>query len=86
MTDTNISWDGLTTAPSHTAVMVETESGYRFPALWDPQGAVDSNEEGCGCWVAAIEGFHPPCWTDGQCWSVNEDEKASDWPVRWRPL
>lgn len=84
--DTRTGWQTLASAPVHTPVMVETEKGYRFPAQWDPQGAVGSNEEVCGCWLAAVEGFHPPCWTDGQCWSVNENDEPSDWPVKWRSL
>jgi len=44
------------------------------------------NEHGsCDQWVAAIEGEHPPCWSDGCCWDSNEDEITSLQPTAWRP-
>lgn len=54
-----------------------------FLARLEPDAS--ENEHGsCHQWVAAIEGEHPPCWSDGACWASNEDEVASLQPTAWR--
>lgn len=79
-------WQQMKTAPrDKTTVLVCTFSGYVFPAFYDPTGSVDENEEVCGIWCAKYEGFHPPCWSEGQCWTSNEDEIMSEQPLYWRP-
>jgi len=40
----------------------------------------------CDQWQAAVEGEHPPCWSDGACWESNADEIGSLQPNAWRPL
>lgn len=47
---------------------------------------VDGEGKDCGCWTFMTEQEPPDCWTDGVCWAVNEDGKASTKPTRWKPL
>jgi hypothetical protein len=47
---------------------------------------MNEDSEECGLWIAAIEDFFPPCWSDGQCWESNADHIMSDQPVTWKPL
>ena len=49
-------------------------------------GLVDSNERDCGGW-SVVENQEPPAdWTDGICWTVNEDGKPSTQPIAWKPI
>lgn len=49
-------------------------------------GLLDSKGEPCGGWHFVEDQEPPDCWTDGICWTVNEDGKPSVEPTHWKPL
>jgi hypothetical protein len=80
-------WRSIDTAPcDKTPVLIRTYMGFAFPAFYDPNSSLDSAMNSCGQWVAVHEGFHPPCWSEGACWTSNAEEVSSDPPVAWKPL
>lgn len=66
-------------------IVVQTAGGWVFKAYL---GEMVEGDDGCEhlAWAASIEGMHPPSWTDGLCWALNEDGAASDPPIAWMPL
>lgn len=78
-------WRPLKDAPRNSEpIAVLTAQGAVVKAFW---GADVEGEKGpCVAWAACDENQHPPSWTDGVCWSVNEDGVASDPPILWCPL
>lgn len=77
-------WQPIETAPRDgTKIFIKTHGGYGFEASYELLGAVDDEENVVGQWVAANEEVCPPCWSEGACWSSNEDEVASDPPRFW---
>ncbi|WP_179697315.1 hypothetical protein [Methylobacterium sp.] len=77
-------WQPISEAPLDTEVEVRV-GRMTFLAKLVPGAAMDTNEHVCDQWIAAREGEHPPCWSDGCCWAVNENEDRSLWPEAWRP-
>lgn len=76
-------WQPMKTAPrDKTHVLVQTFEGFAFPAFYDPNSSLDENMQTCG----VHKGFHPPCWSEGACWTSNADQERSDPPVAWKPL
>jgi transcription elongation factor Elf1 len=65
-----------------TVVLLKVGESMSFDARWQ-EGFMDSDEQDCGCWVALHEGEHPPCWSEGVCWSSNQDESESIQPTAW---
>lgn len=49
------------------------------------EGLLDSEGNDCGGWAFVTDQEPPACWTDGWCWSVNEDGVASMQPTHWKP-
>ncbi|WP_157885552.1 hypothetical protein [Acetobacter ascendens] len=47
---------------------------------------VDENGEFCGAWNFAEDQEPPDCWTDGVCWTSNEDGKSSVQPTHWKEI
>ena len=76
-------WQPIETAPYEVAVEVKLDSGKEMEAALMQHWVMDSDNLHCDQWVATGDTF-PPCWTDGACWSVNEDGVPSDHPVMWR--
>lgn len=77
-------WRRMEMAPGDgTPIRIRTAGGHVLIASWRP---VDDPDQECGAWHAETEGDHPPCWSDGVCWEINEDMKPSDPPVGWQPL
>ncbi|TNC14869.1 DUF3850 domain-containing protein [Methylobacterium terricola] len=78
-------WQSLETAPMDTEVEVRT--GFMtFRAKLVPEAGMTENEHVCDQWQATREGEHPPCWSEGACWSSNVDHCPSMQPEAWRPL
>ena len=50
------------------------------------QGFANTNGEKCGAWAFMLDQEPPPCWTDGVCWSSNENGEESIAPIEWKPL
>lgn len=78
-------WQPIETAPYNQ--IVEVRAGkMTFHARLVPDASWSDLDTRCDQWQAAIEGEHPPCWSDGACWESNADEVASLQPTAWRAL
>lgn len=49
-------------------------------------GLLTSDGDDCGAWMFTRDQEPPECWTDGICWSVNEDGEPSVLPDAWMHL
>ena len=78
-------WQPTDTAPMDTEVEVRTGL-MAFRAKLVPGAGMTENEQLCDQWQATREGEHPPCWSDGACWSSNADHCPSMQPEAWRPV
>ncbi len=74
-------WRDISTAPKDRPVIVRTERGRVFRAMW-----TYVCEEAVGWGAVEEDDPRPKCWTDGFCWRVNEDEEESDKPTHWVDL
>jgi len=75
-------WQPIETAPRDGTEVWLRAGAYEFRAY-----AQDLDvEEGYWAWVSAQEDDTPPSWTDGICWSRNEDDEPSTPPTHWRPV
>lgn len=78
-------WRPIESAPrdcSH--VLILTRGRWAFEAYFGE--SVEGEDGECWTWAAVHEGIHPPCWSGGLRWSVNEDGEPSDPPIGWMPL
>ena len=76
-------WKPIETAPRDGTIFhAVTKGGYALRVKREAGFATDNENRG-GCWVAADEGDHPDCWTDGVCWGSNENYLPSDPLVSW---
>lgn len=74
-------WHPIISAPTDgTPIIVQTRCG----AIFKAEASDGVCEEGWA-WIASDEGVHPRCWTNGVCWSENEDYEPSDPPILWIP-
>ena len=77
--------------PIETAPMDETPIRARIPGHGDDNiiawftGALEDEHGSCGAWAFVSEQEPPDCWSDGWCWTVNEDGVKSAWPTHWKP-
>lgn len=83
MTETPHGWQPLESAPYNTPVEIKAGS-MTFLARLLPDAAFEEDDTTCDQWQAEIEGEHPPCWSEGACWSSNLDEVESLQPTAWR--
>lgn len=81
-------WQPIETAPKD-----GTDIQARIPGhgddnviAWQCDAFRDENEKCCGGWAFTTEQEPPDCWTDGICWSSNEDGVPSIQPTHWMPL
>lgn len=81
-------WQGIESAPKD-----GTEIQARIPGngednviAWQSDAFLGTDGDPCGGWAFTRDQEPPDCWTDGVCWSVNEDEVASIPPTHWKPL
>ena len=44
------------------------------------------NDDGNVSWVACDQKEAPSCWTDGVCWTSNENDEPSAPVIEWREL
>ncbi|WP_300573428.1 hypothetical protein [Phenylobacterium sp.] len=77
-------WKPIETAPREEDVIVRTAGGSVFGAAL--VYGVEDEEGSAWAWTVSDGEPHPPCWSDGVCWSENEDSEPSDPPVGWMPL
>ncbi len=78
-----LAWQPIDTAPYSTPVEVRVGS-MTFLARLEPDASLADDEQPCDQWQAVNEGEHPPCWSEGACWSSNTDEVMSRQPEAWR--
>lgn len=76
-------WFRIDSAPYNQVVRVRAGE-MTFLARLIPDAAINLDETSCDQWQAAREGEHPPCWSDGACWSSNVDEETSLQPTHWQ--
>lgn len=76
-------WQPIDTAPYSTPVEVRVGS-MTFLARLEPDASLADDEQPCDQWQAVNEGEHPPCWSEGACWSSNTDKVMSRQPEAWR--
>lgn len=76
-------WQPIDNAPYSTTVEVRAGS-MTFLATLEPGISENDAGESVDQWCAAIDGEHPPCWSDGGYWSSNQDESPSIQPTAWR--
>lgn len=78
-----LAWQPIDTAPYSTPVEVRVGS-MTFLARLESDASLSDDEQPCDQWQAVNEGEHPPCWSEGACWSSNTDEVMSRQPEAWR--
>lgn len=79
-------WYGIDSAPKDgTAVQAKIPGHGSDNIIAWTDGLQDSNDQPAGGWQFVGDKEPPDCWTDGICWAVNEDGKASVQPTHWRP-
>ena len=83
-------WRDMKSAPRDgTAIVILTRGGSVVRANWADDVAISyhgDDETPVGTWIAEFVGEHPPSWTEGAYWKVNDDGEESDPPVAWVPL
>lgn len=80
-------WQSMDTAPRDgTPIQAEIPGHGSDNIIAWVNGYYDSDGLDCSCWAFVEDQEPPPCWTDGVCWDINEDEVASVKPTRWKPL
>ena len=82
-----MAWQDISTAPQDGTPIQAEIPGYGSDNIisWH-RGFIGENSNDCGTWVCVEEQEPPICWTDGVCWSQNEDGVPSVRPTRWKPL
>ena len=78
-------WLPIESAPYEQTVEIKVGS-MTFLAALHPGVSEDDEGRSCDQWQAAVEGEHPPCWTDDACWQSNSNEQMSLQPTAWRAL
>lgn len=80
-------WQPMDTAPQDgTAIQARIPgNGSDNIIAWD-NTLLNSANEPCGGWSFVEDQEPPDDWTDGICWTVNEDGKPSTRPTEWRTL
>lgn len=71
----------METVPTDRPVLLHLPRGISFRGELHP--FVGSEGEDVYGWVCLEEGKSPDNWTDGVCWSVNEDGNPSTKPTGW---
>ena len=79
-------WKDISTAPKDGTLFWAMIPGHGDALIAWTDGLLDSNDMPCGGWQFMGDGEPPESWPDGICWTVNEDEVPSVWPVQWKVL
>jgi len=80
-------WQDISTAPKD-----GTPIQARIPGNGDDNiiawlGGLEADDGGeAWSWVFVEDQEPPDDWTDGICWTINEDGVASTLPTHWQPL
>jgi hypothetical protein len=77
-------WKGIESAPYDQEVIVRVY-GMTFHAKLLADVSMDEDGQPCDQWQATRDGEYPPCWSEGGCWSSNENGDPSMQPDAWRP-
>jgi len=73
----------MDSVPTDKPVRLHLPGGLSFPACLLPFEGDDRTVWG---WVCLDEGQAPDDWTEGVCWSVNENGNPSTQPIGWSTL
>jgi hypothetical protein len=77
-------WMPIETANKYaSSIRLRLASGIELDGFWHDQ-LIDDHGRDCGAWAAVGEEY-PASWTDGICWTSNEDCVPSDPPTHWKP-
>lgn len=80
-------WQTMKTAPRDgTPIQARIPGNGSDNVIAWTDGLLDSDEHPCGGWQFVEDQEPPDDWTDGICWTVNEDGKQSTLPTEWKPL
>ena len=80
-------WQPIETAPKDgTAFQAKIPGHGEDNVIAWTDTLLDSSGHDCDGWTFVEDQEPPECWTDGICWAVNEDGKASVKPTHWKPL
>ena len=87
MTDTEIDWQPIETAPKNGTVIKTRIPGHGSDntIAWEG-GLFDRDDDECGGWFYIGNSDPPECWTDGICWAQNENDQPSVRPTHWTPI
>lgn len=80
-------WQDISTAPKDGTWIQAKIPGHGTDNIiaWI-DGLLDYEENDCGAWAFVEDQEPPDCWTEGVCWSQNEDDKPSAQPTEWKHL
>lgn len=79
-------WQPIETAPLDRDIQARIPGHGEDNVIAWQTGLFDSDGNDCGGWAFTTEQEPPECWTDGFCWSVNEDGVPSVQPTHWKEL
>jgi hypothetical protein len=80
-------WQSFETAPRDgTAIQARIPGHGEDNIIAFRPGFLDENGDAACAWVFVEDQEPPDCWTEGVCWTANEDGEASLRPTHWKPL
>ncbi len=79
-------WQPIQTAPQDGTPIQARIPGHGSDNIiaW-VEGLLDVGDQPCGGWQFMLDQEPPDSWTDGICWTVNEDGAPSVEPTHWKP-
>lgn len=80
-------WQPIETAPKDGTVIQAKIPGNGSDNIISWGGCfMDEMDNDCCAWMFVEDQEPPGCWTDGVCWSSNEDGMPSVQPTHWKKL
>ena len=75
----------IETAPTDGTIILARIPGHGDYLICAHPGFDDDDGNTGWLWVTVDGEREPKGWTDGACWSLNEDGEQSPRPTHWRP-
>ena len=80
-------WQPIETAPKNgTAIQARIPGHGEDNIIAWIGGYMNEEEHDCCAWTFVEDQEPPDDWTDGVCWQINAEGKASVTPTHWKPL